>query len=126
VDREPVNGGRWSAHWYAPGTYTLCGEGHPVALGGRCRHPYCQERFEVQPFRRPVWVSVSSHRARHTLTRIAGKIQAFGIWEKGGRPHGDYYCVPGRHAEALARVKGITILQGRPNRGRDLFRRMSF
>ena len=42
IDREPVNGERWGAHWYAPGTYTMCGEGiHPVALGGECRHPYC-------------------------------------------------------------------------------------
>lgn len=43
VDRDPVvDGSRWGAYMYAPGTYTLCDEGpHPVALGDQCRHPYC-------------------------------------------------------------------------------------
>lgn len=123
IDREPVNGDRWPAHWYAFGTYTLCESGHPVALGSRCKHSWCRQQFGVQPFRRPVWVSVGSHRARHTLHRIAGKTQAFGVWEEGGHPRGDYYCVAGRHAEALAGVKGITLLASRPNGGRGLFRR---
>ena len=45
IDREPVNGERWGAEWYAPGTYTMCGEGiHPVALGGECQHFTCKRR----------------------------------------------------------------------------------
>jgi hypothetical protein len=45
VDRDPVvDGGRWAPEMYAPGTYQLCPEGHPVALGGQCRHPYCTAR----------------------------------------------------------------------------------
>ena len=41
IDEEPVNGDRWPAEWYAPGSYQLCPEGHPVAIGGQCRHSYC-------------------------------------------------------------------------------------
>ena len=42
IDQEPVNGDRWGAEWYAPGTYAMCGEGlHPVALGGECQHFTC-------------------------------------------------------------------------------------
>lgn len=44
VDSEPVNGDRWPAYWYAPGTYTLCEDGHPVALDGECVHAYCARR----------------------------------------------------------------------------------
>jgi hypothetical protein len=47
VDRdEVVDGGRWAAEMYAPGTYQLCPEGHPVAIGGLCRHSYCTARRE--------------------------------------------------------------------------------
>ena len=43
IDREPVDGNRWGAEWYAPGTYTMCDEGiHPVALGGQCQHFTCK------------------------------------------------------------------------------------
>jgi hypothetical protein len=42
IDRDPVvDGGRWPAHWYAPGTYHLCPDGHPVAPDGACRHTWC-------------------------------------------------------------------------------------
>jgi hypothetical protein len=43
VDREPfVNGDRWGAHWYAPGTYEMCDAGiHPRDVGGQCRHTSC-------------------------------------------------------------------------------------
>jgi len=43
IDREPVDGARWGAEWYAPGAYAICERSgiHPVALGGQCRHPYC-------------------------------------------------------------------------------------
>ncbi len=38
VDRAPVDGDRWGAYVYAPGTYELCDIGHPKAIGGPCRH----------------------------------------------------------------------------------------
>ncbi len=42
IDREPVNGDRWGAEWYAPGTYKMCDEGiHPVTLDGECQHFTC-------------------------------------------------------------------------------------
>ena len=41
IDREPVNGDRWGAEWYAPGTFTLCKNGHPVAIDGECQHFTC-------------------------------------------------------------------------------------
>lgn len=46
IDQDPVpDGGAWGAHWYAPGTYEMCGDGtHPMVIGGPCRHPYCQEK----------------------------------------------------------------------------------
>ena len=44
VDQAPVDGGRWGAYMYAPGTYELCGNGHPRTPGEPCKHPYCQER----------------------------------------------------------------------------------
>ena len=46
IDREPVNGNRWGATWYAPGTFTLCESGHPVALGGQCEHFTCRREQE--------------------------------------------------------------------------------
>lgn len=43
VDQAPVDGSRWGAYMYAPGTYELCGEGlHPKGLGEPCLHPSCQ------------------------------------------------------------------------------------
>lgn len=43
VDQAPVDGGRWGAYMYAPGTYELCGKGlHPKAIGEPCRHQSCQ------------------------------------------------------------------------------------
>ena len=43
IDRDPVvDGSKWDAKWYEPGTYEMCAEGsHPQAIGGPCRHPYC-------------------------------------------------------------------------------------
>lgn len=48
VDREPfVNGDRWGACWYAPGTYEMCQEGiHPQDIGGPCRHSTCVEHVD--------------------------------------------------------------------------------
>ena len=50
IDREPVDGDRWGAEWYAPGTFTMCERTglHPVALGGQCQHFTCKrERGEA-------------------------------------------------------------------------------
>ena len=42
IDLEPVNGDRWGAHWYAPGSYEMCPEGiHPQETGGQCQHSTC-------------------------------------------------------------------------------------
>lgn len=43
IDQDPVvDGDRWAAHWYAPGTFKMCETGvHPVALDGECRHATC-------------------------------------------------------------------------------------
>jgi hypothetical protein len=46
IDEKPVDGSRWGAEWYAPGTYTLCESGHPVALDGQCQHPFCIKQRE--------------------------------------------------------------------------------
>ena len=42
VDQAPVDGNRWGAYMYAPGMFTLCESGHPVALGGQCEHFTCK------------------------------------------------------------------------------------
>lgn len=42
VDQSPVDGGRWGAYLYAPGTFEMCPEGlHPQVIGGPCTHPTC-------------------------------------------------------------------------------------
>lgn len=42
VDSEPVNGDKWPANYYAPGTYEMCPEDiHPQAIGGPCLHTTC-------------------------------------------------------------------------------------
>jgi hypothetical protein len=43
IDREPVNGERWGAEWYAPGTFEMCPAGyHPMVIGGPCEHFTCR------------------------------------------------------------------------------------
>ena len=32
---------RYSAEWYAPGTYDLCPEGHVTPIGSECGHDWC-------------------------------------------------------------------------------------
>ena len=50
IDREPVNGDRWAAHWYAPGTYEMCPEDiHPQEIGGQCQHFTCIRKRSAQP-----------------------------------------------------------------------------
>jgi hypothetical protein len=73
-----------------------------------------------------VWVSTTSHRSRDRLAmlfRIAheeGPGPEWGSWPDNGRPHGAYYEVPARHAEAIARIPGARVLRSAPN---DLFKR---
>jgi hypothetical protein len=43
VDAKPIDGSKWAHHWYAPGTYELCQDGHPREIGGECRHPCCAD-----------------------------------------------------------------------------------
>lgn len=43
VDQAPVDGGRWGAYMYAPGTYELCQNNHPKTPGKPCKHSCCQE-----------------------------------------------------------------------------------
>lgn len=52
VDQAPVDGGRWGAYLYAPGTYELCERDHPKEIGGPCRHPSCQRAAGHEPVRR--------------------------------------------------------------------------
>jgi hypothetical protein len=46
VDDGPVDGGKWEAYWYAPGTYELCPSGHARSPGEPCRHFYCQRKAD--------------------------------------------------------------------------------
>lgn len=41
ADEVGVASGRYGPHWYAPGTYELCDEGHAKPLGGLCGHDWC-------------------------------------------------------------------------------------
>lgn len=43
VNQLPIDGGRWGAYMYAPGTYELCENDHAKAPGEPCRHSYCQQ-----------------------------------------------------------------------------------
>jgi hypothetical protein len=47
IDSGPVDGGKWAAHWYAPGTYELCPSGHATAPGEPCRHFNCETKRVV-------------------------------------------------------------------------------
>lgn len=67
-----------------------------------------------------VWVSCGSHRARGKLDRLAeqyklGSLVSWGVWPKsGGWPRGEYYQMPARLCDELARIKGVRVLQGEP------------
>lgn len=41
VDSEPINGNRWTAEWYVPGTFGVCDNGHPRTIGAECQHSFC-------------------------------------------------------------------------------------
>ncbi|MGY5634217.1 hypothetical protein ACW7N6_38400 [Streptomyces sp. UC1A3] len=47
ADEVGVGSGRYAPHWYAPGTYELCPEGHAKPLDGPCGHPWCMEQREA-------------------------------------------------------------------------------
>lgn len=43
VHSAPIDGDRWPASYYAPGTFELCDKGiHPREIGGKCTHSTCQ------------------------------------------------------------------------------------
>lgn len=42
-----INGNKYGAEWYAPGTFEMCENGHPKEIGGECLHSYCLERRPV-------------------------------------------------------------------------------
>jgi len=44
ADEVGVASGRYAPHWYAPGTYELCPEGHAKPLDGPCGHHGCVEQ----------------------------------------------------------------------------------
>jgi hypothetical protein len=45
-----INGDRYGAEWYAPGTFELCSEGHVQEIGGECLHSWCiKQRAKVTP-----------------------------------------------------------------------------
>jgi hypothetical protein len=70
-----------------------------------------------------VWVSVGSHRARGRLRRTVGdtghSYGRRGDWVGG---NGEYYQVPAQHADALRRIRGLTVMRGAPDHGKPLFR----
>lgn len=41
IHAKPVDGNSWPAHYYPPGSYALCGNGHPREVNAECRHSYC-------------------------------------------------------------------------------------
>lgn len=50
ADEVGVNGDRYGAEWYAPGTFELCDEGHVKEIGGECLHSWCVgQREESAP-----------------------------------------------------------------------------
>lgn len=43
VYASPVDGDRWPASYYAPGTYEICDAGiHPREANGQCTHSTCR------------------------------------------------------------------------------------
>ena len=46
IHAEPIDGDRWAAHCYPPGSYEMCDEGlHPREIGGQCTHVTCQPGY---------------------------------------------------------------------------------
>ena len=73
-----------------------------------------------------MWVKCNSHRARHSLARLFGDLglgAGWCRWPSGEWPSGEYFEVPEEYREAVARIKGLTILARKP---KDLMRRMRF
>jgi hypothetical protein len=36
-----VDGDRWTADYFVPGTFEMCSIGHPRDIGGACKHTWC-------------------------------------------------------------------------------------
>lgn len=71
-----------------------------------------------------MWVSVNSHRARGKLRDLVGDLgPGHGSWPPGDWPHGEFYNVDEKHADAIRRIKGLRIMAREP---RHLFQRISF
>ncbi|MFF1417569.1 hypothetical protein [Streptomyces sp. NPDC058280] len=47
IDRDEIDGDRWSAEWYVPGTVEKCESGHAKALDKPCRHFTCEGEAQV-------------------------------------------------------------------------------
>lgn len=41
-----IDGDRWDAKYFPPGTFELCPEGHPRDIGGLCVHSWCVRERE--------------------------------------------------------------------------------
>jgi hypothetical protein len=84
----------------------------------RYRAAFSDWQPEVVP---TVWISTTSHRSREKLCRaVDDPGYEYGVWGKRG-PRGAYYEVPAASVPDLLRIKGITVLRGKP--AGELFRR---
>lgn len=50
-----INGDKYGAEWYTPGTFETCENGHPREIGGLCLHSYCIARRPVTEPAEPVF-----------------------------------------------------------------------
>ncbi|MFE0326273.1 hypothetical protein ACFW08_05590 [Streptomyces sp. NPDC058960] len=62
ADEVGIDGDRYGAEWYAPGTFELCDEGHPKEIGGECLHSWCvrQHAEAAQVVEEPTEVATES------------------------------------------------------------------
>jgi hypothetical protein len=99
TDVEGPSSGRFGSEWFAPGTFELCDEGHPMEIGGECGHHWCVEQraeaASVVVEERPVVVvinrkalvkeaSMSVDPAHVTLTVTARDIRAGDVFTLHG------------------------------------------
>lgn len=91
VHASPVDGDRWPANYYAPGTYTLCDKGHPVALDGQCTHFTCRP-VETQPT------------TDHGATLAPGEIRRHTV---GGKTFKIMHTGNGAYTQATVRTAGV-------------------
>ena len=68
-----------------------------------------------------LWVSVTSHRGRDQLRRVADPLgDGYGRWPPGGVPSGDYYQIARPSDVTVLNIKGVRVLRKAPT---HLFRR---